>query len=226
MEEFEQIFGIDSKDLKDTCVVMPFINSEMRKSLQIKNLNKGGLYSSVSNDAFTVVLTRMGAGFTGDCICYLAEAGVKNIIFIGSCAGVNPALKIGDVVRVIEGYSVDSFSCILKRDLQKNMYVKLNTISETTIEKTNYAVCLTTASIKHEKNIVENIQCGDIDVIDMESSAVIESANRFGLNAQIFLFIQDIYPDKPFYRAYDAHDKLLISDAQKRIASIIWDTIK
>ena len=87
-EIFETIFGSHPEEIKGTCIITPFLSKETTTILNIKRINKGHLYLSGSNDKFTLIVGKMGAGFIGDAVLYLNQTKCDANYFVNAPSNV------------------------------------------------------------------------------------------------------------------------------------------
>jgi len=119
MFDFKTLFGLEPCEIKKTCILVPILTKGMLDALKIKNLSKGTPYSCASSENFTLIHSRVGAPFSGDCVLHLKNTACENVILFGSCGLVEKTnlFNVGSIVTPTTGYSFESFSSLL---LNKN----------------------------------------------------------------------------------------------------------
>lgn len=212
-EMFNFLFGIDCEQLKETCVITPFCSREIVTGLQISNLKKGFLYSSGNNDIFSVIITKMGAGFTGDAVLYLKDTNCKNLIFFGSCGAIRNDIRTGSIIIVKQSISQDSFVNILLRRKSYDIFYPGKDLFERITLNDKYsklikATCITVGSLKMEKQYIETQKSQQIDVVDMETSAFLAASKYIDKNAVSIMFVTDNIKNYPFYKAFKDVNKI------------------
>ena len=111
MSEFFSIFGIEEQQIKKNCVLAPFKSKNLLDHLSIGHLEKGRLYITGSNPAFTLITTGIGSALLGDAVLYLKDTPCENIILLGPCGLLKRTggMDIGSLVIPSECYAFDSF---------------------------------------------------------------------------------------------------------------------
>ncbi|MFH1578009.1 MAG: hypothetical protein ABIC18_02940 [Candidatus Omnitrophota bacterium] len=235
MKEFEILFGIKGSQVKENCILMPIITKNILKELKLKKLSKGKLYNSGNSRNFTLIHTRVGAGFTGDAVLHLKDTPCKNIILFGSC-GLIPYqgnLSIGSLFCPSKCYSSEGFSnTLLKTDkLGSHVFYPdksllrslLNTGQKTGINK---AICLTIPSLKLEEEKLSLLIKKGIQIVDMECSAVFAAAKYAGIKTAALFYASDIIKTNPFYLSLTPAQETTLSSAIKKSVSCICKLIK
>ncbi len=228
MSVFQRLFGIKDSDVKNTCILLPLVQKNVLEWLDVKVLSKGKLYSSGNSKDFTVIHTGMGPAFSGDAVLYLEKTKCQNIIVFGSCGLIKEekGLNIGSLVAPSKCYSIESFTDMLageKKDYcpfypDKTLLEKLPGMPKVT--------CATLGSLKLEEGYRNSFEAKEIQVVDMECSAVFSAANHIGKKAVALFYITDIINKKPFYESLSATDRLALMSSIKSASNILCDLIK
>lgn len=234
MTRFEALFGIKSSEVRKNCILMPLLQKGALGLLEIKNLKKGKLYSSGSNNDFTLIVTGIGAGFVGDAVLYLQETSCQNLILFGSCGLVKEkrGLAIGGLVSPFKCYANESFSgMLLEKNTSPKVFSAGANLYESFLEANQGAgikkvICSTLASLKLEEEIAASFIEKGIDVVDMECSAFFSASAYSGFNAIALFYITDIINKKPFYAGLDKNSKLILSRAVKNASGLLCKFIK
>lgn len=234
MTRFEELFGIKSSEVRKNCILMPLLQKGVLGLLEIKNLEKGKLYSSGSNDDFTLIVTGMGACFTGDAVLYLQETSCQNLILFGSCGLVKErnGLAIGSLVSPFKCYANESFSeMLLGKNISPKAFSARADLYERFLEANQGAgikkvICSTLASLKLEEEMAASFIEKGIDVVDMECSAFFSASAYAGFNAAALFYIADIINKKPFYAGLDKKSQLELSRAVKSASGLLCKFIR
>lgn len=234
MKKFEALFGIKEKEIKKTCILSPFTEKGILEGLGIKAVKQGKLYAAAKGNGFTFIHSGIGAGFTGDVILYLKETQCRNIIFLGSCGLVREkdGLAIGSLVTPFRSYAYESFSNLLLGKGERTQIFSAHQILLEDFLKTNYdagikrVTCATLSSLKLEEEMLDTFRLHNIDVLDMECSAVFCAAGALGLKAIALFYISDIVKKVPFYSQFTPALKSALSAGQKKAGRILGDFIR
>ena len=220
MTKFEALFGIKESEIKDTCVLMPLLLKGALDEFGVKKLSRGKIYSSGNARYFTLIISGMGAMFTGDAALYLSQTNCKNLILFGSCGLVKPCenIDIGSLVAPIECYSMESFSDLLLKnhnfkafypdEVMVGSFLKIN-------KSVREVSCATLGSLKLEEDYLSLFSEKNIQVVDMECSGFFSAAIQKNLKAMALFYISDIINEKPFYRPLIDEDRVKLSSSIK-----------
>jgi len=231
MNRFETLFGIKESEIKKTCILLPIARKDILARLGIKELLKGKLYNSSNSKYFTVIHTGMGPAFLGDAVLYLDHTQCQNIILFGSCGLVKEEenLDTGSLVMPDKCYALESFSQMLleeKKDWQA-LYGD-NTLLQS-FSKSNNAkkvTCATLGSLKLEEGYVDIFEQKQIQVVDMECSALFSAAKYIKRKAMALFYITDIINKKPFYKKLAPEDKTALLSSIKSASDILCEFIQ
>lgn len=234
MSTFETLFGIKESRVKNTCVVMPLLKRDSLGQFGVRQFSKGRLYGSGNSDSFTLIHTGVGPSLLGDAVLYLAETRCKTIILFGSCGLVKQErdMTIGSLVIPESSYSLESFSdMLLKKKTNRRVYHPdkslvrnfLMTNKKRMIKKT---VCASIGSLKLEEDYIDIFEQKNIQIVDMECSALFAASKYIGKRAMALFYITDIVNKKPFYRNLNAEEGLRLSSSIKSATNSLCDFIK
>jgi purine-nucleoside phosphorylase len=255
MTKFQKLFGINESEIRETCVVAPFLTKDLLKYFGIKELARGKLYAASSAGPFSLINTGMGPAFTGDAVLYLEKTPCKDIILFGSCGLVSQkdTLDIGSLVTPYESCSLESFSDILKCHSRAklvpakagsgnpeprqndNKRYKFFEADKTLIEeflksrkktKIQKVRCATMGSLKLEENLAGFFKQKNIEILDMECSALFSASKLIKKRAMALFYVRDIIGEKPFYEALKDEEKTALSSSIESAAHIICEFIK
>ena len=210
MTTFKTLFGIKESQVKKTCVLMPLIRKDILSWLGLKDLSQGKLYRSANAENFTLIHTGMGPALSGDAALYIDKTPCEDIILFGSCGLVKETsdLDIGSLVTPEECYSMESFTDMLSESkIKHKIFYSDRTLLEK-FPKSKRVTCATLGSLKLEEGYIDIFKEKNIQVVDMECSAVFSAAKYVKRNAVAFFYITDIVNKKPFYGRLSAEDKL------------------
>lgn len=232
MSLFKTFFGIDEKDVKETCVLLPLIDQNITRILKIGRLKKGFFFSSSSCELMTFVHTRIGAAFLGDASLYLAEAGCRNLIMFGACGITSEkwGLGIGELVSPSRCLCMASFTDMLAGGEPNHKYFtptgelfnKLTHSHGNIRPVTSAAV----GSIKLEERYIDYFENNNIHAVDMECSALYASCQAMSVNSAALLLTTDIIKTRPFYIKRSLNETLKFKEGIKAASDIIWELAK
>ncbi|MBU1147528.1 MAG: hypothetical protein KKD11_04180 [Candidatus Omnitrophica bacterium] len=228
MTTFQRLFGITNSEVKNTCMLLPLVQKNGLEWLGVKDLSKGKLYSSGNSKDFTVIHTGMGPALSGDAVLYLEKTPCRNIIVFGSCGLIKEEkdLNIGGLVTPEKCYSMESFTDMLAQERKKyDLFYPDKTLLEK-LPEVKKVTCATLGSLKLEEGYRDSFEAKEIQVVDMETSAIFSAAQHIGKKAIALFYITDIINKKPFYRGLSAADRLRLSSSIKSASNILCDLIK
>jgi len=222
---FEFCLGRSVGGFPATAVVTPFIAPAMFSSgCRITGDFKGQLYSGITasrdGEDIAVVLTGMGGLMAGDAVLLLAAAGVKRIIFAGSCGGLNDCC-IGDIVVCDSAFAGDGFTRYhgaynaVERVLDSGVLVPADAEYATGMRKflldrndDGFTVeagdIFTIGSLAAEEDeAVRSIEDRGFKGIDMDLAAVYHAARVSGVKAAGLVYVSDLPVEKPLWGEMD-----------------------
>lgn len=234
MNEFEALFGVKKKAIKKNCILAPLLRREILEELKIKEISKGRLYSAANSKNFTLIHTRVGAGFAGDAVLHLKDTDCRNIVLFGSCGlvGKKDGLDIARLVTPARCYANESFSgLLLKQNINARAFYPhkdflddfLKNAPEGNLKKSS---CATLASLKLEEGLKSKLSQKGVDIVEMECSAVFSAAGYAGLRAIALFYIADIIGQVPFYAKLKPRHSLALSSAIRRASRLLCDFFK
>ncbi len=219
----DRVFGCSVKNFERTCVLMPFLHRSVLEGLGLTELSKGFPYRAGSAHGLTLIETRMGECFAGDAVLLLQDSPCRQIVFIGSCGCLpSSGLGVGSLVLVGKSYDIGSFSQILTgrppvggpvptADLLREELAdrKLPTVTAASVN-----------SILLEPTLIDRFQALEVDVVDLESAAVIQAATHIGRPILAVLYVTDrIGIDNPYEMPQQSSEKVF--DAQRNAVDVI-----
>ena len=230
---FKELFGLESSQVKKTCVLMPFLLKEALREFKIGRLSRGKLYGAGNSRDFTLIHSGPGPALTGDAVLYLKDTGCKNVILFGSCGllAENNGLDIGSLVSPQKAYSLESFSRMLSnQDIDSQAYYPDKKLLEDFTCVTDSSIkqvpCATVSSLKLEEERKGAWLRQGIEAVDMECSAFFAAASHSGLKSIAVFYVTDIIGVKPFYQEIGLKDKAKIFLARKRAAGLLCKFIR
>lgn len=225
MDKFEILFGLKSSDVKENCVLMPLVSKHILQAIGTPNFTKGKVYSSANTPGFTAIQTGMCPCFTGDATLYLKDTACRNIILFGSCglADEKGRISIGSLVSPSKCFSYESFSSMLFNH-EADIFYPDKTLFEKLAHKNNEiksVTCATVSSLKLEEENIIYFKNKNIDVFDMECSALFSAGSHAGIKTAALFYISDIARSKPFYMNMDDDSKLKIYNSIKNAVNVL-----
>jgi len=233
MNKFETLFGVKKSQIKDTCIIMPFLKKDILKDFGIKAFSKGKLYSIGNSELFTLIQTGMGPALTGDAVLHLNDTSCKNIILFGSCGLIESTkdLKLGSLITPLKCLSIESFTEMLS-GCGKNWSVSypdknmLESFLKTNNQYVKKADCASVGSLKLEEENIDLFKTKGIQIVDMECSAVFAASKHINCRAMAILYVSDILIEKPFYMKLNKKEELMINSSIKNAVRILCDFIE
>lgn len=214
MSKFEILFGVKESEIKNNCILAPYLSKRILSALGVKKILRGKLYSVGQGENFSLIHTAIGPAFCGDAVLYLKETKVKNLILFGSCGLVKAIgdLNIGSLVSPYKTYCLESFSELLDGTPNfKVQYADKDLLADClqfSKEQVKQVICATVGSLKLEEEN-ESIR-SFAEVVDMECSAFFSAANHIKRKAIAIFYISDIVNHKPFYLGLGQKEKLAL----------------
>ena len=230
MTQFEALFGVKNSEIKENCLLTPFLSKRVITELKARTLKSGKLYGTALAKNFSIIQTGLGAGLVGDAVLYLKDTPCKRAILFGSCGLVKAKgnLDIGSLVLPKSAISDEGFTEALISDnrrlrsfspdaeLSKKIYLYGRHLS--LLE----ASCQTVSSLKLEENMRHDLIARSIDIVDMECSAFYAAASHVKIEASALFYVNDIITDRPFYTEKTADERSRLALAFKNSLEILW----
>lgn len=170
------------------------------------------IYTGFVNNKLIAFGSTYATSFTADIVHAYSEIGVKKIALFGFCGAIQTKLKKGDVVSPKIIY--DNVGIFKAYGISKKRHViRLNTTGpdEFSVVTWHNLFSENTKLIKKWKN-------QNIDVVDLESAAIVAACNHKGIKPLIQLIIADqLYKNEHLQKTYKTSYKDL---CQKRIKLI------
>lgn len=232
MEKFEVLFGIKESQVKNTCILLPLLTKDLLKGLDIGEFSRGRLYSSGDAESFTAIRTGIGPGSLGDAVLYLGNTRCRNIILFGSCGLVKEEsdVAIGSLVVPDKCYSLESFTdMLLQKKSDRQAFYGDKALMKNLL-KVNKGIkkltCATLGSLKLEEGYIDRFKEKNIQIVDMELSALFSAARHIKRKATALFYVTDIINKKPFYKDLDSKDKSNLASSIKSASDILCNFIK
>jgi len=208
MSVFEILFGIKESDIKKTCILMPLAARSTLEAFGVKDLSRGKLYSAANSEHFSLVRTGIGTHLLGDAVLYLDKTSCENIVLFGSCGLVKAVrdMAIGGLASPFESLACESFTQVLEEKIEncglsradESLFNELMKHDKNGLVKK--ARCVTFGSLKMEKEKLRFFAKRDIDIVDMECSALFSAARHIKKRAVALFYITDNVTSQPFYK--------------------------
>lgn len=223
-QTFEKLFGIAQNQITPLCVLTPFLTKDIIRHFHLSERYRGNPYTTLPQRHLTVIETRIGPLFTGDCVLSLKDSPCKMILFIGSCGSLNgQRLPIGSIVAPVICYPAESFSDVIAGYIPLNHPIPSPSDPLTLFHNTNIQPvhCASIGSIVCESALADKFRQKNIDVLDMECSSIFSAAQSIGIHAAALLYITDIIGQTSPYNIPDDSDRKAIQTAQTEIITTI-----
>ena len=216
---FKYCFGCPESNFSETVIVTPFFHLDsFDKFSDTASRFKGKVYSggTLYKEGKYVTVVRCGIGdrLMGDAVLLMKETPVSNIIFVGTCGGLQEC-RIGDLVLCESAFSGEGFSRYHVQSsglddvfdtgqmtYPDDEYTKK--MKEFITEKSEDEANLKSGSIftigsilaENNENLAQ-IENKGFTGIDLELSAVYNAAKAIGRKAVGLLFVSDLPLKKP-----------------------------
>lgn len=225
---FEFCYGCLPEDLPERAIVTPFIPAKkfLEHSEVISSYN-GRLYSGViaekNGKKFTVINCGMGSLLAGDAVLLLELSGVKEIVFTGSCGGMN-GCKTGDLVIPGKALSGEGFTIYhgdfydLEKILEPAEVVPANEeftkeLSEFVSKNLEGGLDLRLGKIftigsllaETEETVLKISEKG-FTGIDMELAVVYHAARKVEIRASGIVFVSDLPLERPLWEKIEGEE--------------------
>jgi len=232
---FEYFFGILPENMPENVVITPFFSHKRfhgycETVLEFKGKAYSGALCARDGKNFAVVTSGLGPGLAGDSVVLLCRAGARKIIFAGSCGGLC-GTGIGDIIvcaEAVDGEGVSKYYSgkhgfkdildkadavrpdeALSRELEgqiKNLAAPGVTVKKGKI--------LTIGSLTAETPAnIQELEKRGYSGIDMETSAVLQTARSLNVPCAAVLFVSDMPSSKPFWKDMEKCDKRKYNDS-------------
>lgn len=231
MDKFTALFGLNRSLIKKTCLLMPLLPKGILAGFGINKLANGRLYNTGQAEGFTLINTRVGSSFVGDAVLYLKDTPCENVILYGSCGLVRKVkgLGVGSLVVPDRCYSQESFSqLLLGGNKRPRSFFPDKALLESFLEFSSgidirKAICSTLGSLKLEEGMAGYFVDHNIEIVDMECSAMLAAADSIGLRAMALFYVSDIIKQEPFYFPLKPGSQQKIESSLKNSAKAICD---
>lgn len=218
---FKFCFGADPDKISGKAVVTPVVPVQLFKQhLAVEDEFKGKLYSGFTGEAdgvsVTVIRSGIGDRLLGDAVMMLAGAGVKELLFLGSCGGLS-ACEIGDIVIAEAAMNGEGFSRYFEETFSIDRLIDqsrsvsadsamvnafsayLGRCKEHTSRLRNGNIFTIGSLTAEVGETLAAIQGRGFIGIEMELSAVYRAAKVTGISAAGLLVVSDLPVSKGFW---------------------------
>jgi len=191
MAQASEIFGHHPETFKPTCLLTPYLFPGLLDHLGIMDLKRGFPFSSGSSDKLTLVVTGMGATLVGDATLLLKGSPCAKIIFVGSCGAVTQSEKIqpGSIVQISSVYHLESFSNMLEGNAKPSWTGNPLPLAFNDVPP---CICCSVGSMSLEYLYIDEFKKAGIEVVDLETSAVVSAAQQIGARPSALLYVSDV----------------------------------
>lgn len=220
MASFIDLFGIDESEVRDTCVLSPFLYKGLTANFGLGNLAKGARYASASTDSITLIHTQIGALQVGDCVLHLKKTNCKRVVLFGACGAVNNHHKIGTIVTPKRAYNYESFSTLINDEYIVPDHYKAD---DALIDQTHctHPYCASLGSVNLEKDYILRLKQNEIEIVDMETCALYAACEQSFLHGISVLYVTDHIEKSDVFDKKSAADYCHISEAQNKCVEMI-----
>ncbi|MFA5261338.1 MAG: hypothetical protein WC450_08935 [Candidatus Omnitrophota bacterium] len=229
---FPILFGENPEAIKPFCLLAPFYSATLLDTLKIPRLKQGTLYACGHNHDLTFIHTRIGPTFLGDAVLYLEKTPCQNLVLLGACGAISvtPGMELGTMIFPAGSYAMDSFSTVLSQAKTDFPFYKSDAaLTEALFHQAGGTGQRVTAGASFASFYLET-QYHDlflekkIEIIDMETAALFQTATITGKKAAAVLYVSDIVNVSHPFRQWSRAEKRLLREASQEAASIILRT--
>lgn len=218
VEAFRFAFGKEQGPLAETIV---FLHKDRLNEIE-RILGQGekfrgrwqGITTQIEGKTVAYILTACGAADVCDCILHLSVFPPKQLLFTGTCGGLGPKVRIGDLCLVEEGWIGSNISDWLEDpqnvisnaryvDIKKKINTKvLHHILNTQFNSPPKQVKGFSVPFQalEAPQILSEIQKIGADVVDMESMIFLAVSKHCEIPALALLWCTDRPEDYSFYK--------------------------
>ena len=231
MVSFEYLFGCKSTEIQKICVLAPILSKGLTNQLRVTHFHQGKTYATGQNECFTFIYTQMGAPLLGDAILFLEETACEKIVLMGSCGLVKKTnqLNVGSIVSPIQCLNLESFSELLVPDHHLKTFYADQGLFDRFLQTSNADItqvsCATIGSLKLEKDYLDFFTQHQIDVVDMECSALFSASAQIKRQAIALLYATDFIGQSPYFEMFSSDVRHKIRDVHKKCAKYLLDFV-
>ncbi|MDD3065443.1 MAG: hypothetical protein PHI20_01400 [Endomicrobiaceae bacterium] len=229
MSELLSYFGIESKNIKKTCVICQSSDQTLFSELGPAETFTG-LFAKVNNYESATIISTKNNFLVGDIVLYLKDTACENIVLFGSCGGAGE-VKIGDKLIVKKVFNFESFSEMLEMKRNPDSYYpSASLVGEFLLKNSKLDIqhvkCATTSSLFLEKKYKDWFSKNKINAVDMECSSVFSASCSINKKAIALFYITDIVGvNEPFGNDVEQSQKSAILKARQALAKSICNFI-
>lgn len=247
------ILHCEPEEIREKVIVTPCWNPDgflTNTAESVKVIAEGGVYETsiyevtYRNQPVSLVCSGIGAPQAGDVVLALGCTPCRYLIFTGSCGGLTRDLTIGDLLTISESIGGDGYSSYLAEGgLSPNAFLKPaepdaelnNTLEEHAASLTGegnvplhkgrvFSSDTIVAQFAHLEEMADKYECSSIE---METSAVFNSADLVEIRAAALLIISDVITvGKSLFSGRTKEDMERYKDIKKTVlGKIILDTL-
>jgi purine-nucleoside phosphorylase len=247
------ILRCEPEEIRERVIITPAWHPDVfvtEAADSIRTINETTAYNTCiyelayRGQLITLVRSGIGAPLTGDVILALGCTPCRKLIFTGSFGGLTEKLTIGDLFTVTESISGDGYSSYLAEghlapkaflqpaepdpdlnDLLEKHAAELARASGVTLHRGRiFSSDTIVAQYFHLDEMAEKYGCRGIE---METSAVFNSARLTGIAATAMLIVSDVIPTgKSLFSGRTQEDRDHYKEIKKAVLSkIILDTL-
>lgn len=238
---FEFTFGCTPDLIKENVILTPFIPlDKFLAGSEKKETFKGKIYSGANatrgGKSYSIINCGVGEGLAGDCVILLGEAGVKRILFTGSCGGIGK-ISVNDLLICEGALSGEGFSRYYTEDFSVQDVLKseelalphdgLTTELADSLEREiKKGKVFTTGSLVAETGeFIKAIEEEGFLGIEMELSAVYTAAKKTGISACSLLYVSDLPLEEPMWKESTEEEKEKRRKCLEKVVSLSVDFI-
>jgi len=181
------VFGCDPDDIAETVVLSPFDETLDTLRDRADGVSEFNGFFRLINGTFngknyTFINSRIGSPMAADCTNYLSYTGCKDIVYVGLMGGLQPSVKVGDIIVPTGAYRGEGASKIFVEEtypasadfhLTVELMESLEEVFQDSGTNIHDGVIYSTDSISMESvEFLRKCQERNMIAIDMETSAI------------------------------------------------------
>ena len=198
-----------------------FQNTHIHKSWQLffKKKLKGLPCKAIFLNRQTGLAYNLGLGAPAviNLMEELRVLGTKHFYFIGYGGRLNPNIRENDIYFINEAYSLNGITDFYSKSK------KIIQPRQCPLKFKNAKIVSTDAIFQETQKLINYFKQKKFDLIDMESAAILSFANKYGLDAFIYIIAADNLSSNDIWQAPEDYQKLIKTgnDLIKKLLKVI-----
>jgi purine-nucleoside phosphorylase len=237
---FKFLFGCSPEDIADRVILTPFMPldkfaAQGKAGRGFKGRFYSGMNVTAGGMSYTVLKCGIGAHMAADCVFFLGQTSVQNIVYAGSCGGLKDT-SIGDVILCEKAFDGTGCSRYHGKDTDIEQIINGSSFFEpsgplleslSVVPGLKRGKIFTIASLAAESaENMEVLSSRGFRGVDMEIAAVYGASAKAGIGVSGLLFVSDLPHGSPFWKRPGPEDRKKYNEASRRVIRIVTDCIQ